>query len=549
MIGVLAWLVWSWAGVARCDPEPGHLYTSLALMDDLFAFDKLVGDLLPLLPEHIPEASRYLESYWSVAADRDKVGGQVTSVALTGNPLHVYSVIKRLSLYWPALNNTLQAYHTQGGACEDRNSECHNWARRGHCLHTRPYMILNCRVSCGTCPSPELGRVVTEALQAGANTVLPTLDDLKGAAFALARLQSVYHIPIGHFMQGRLGDTFSSVRLTVEDCVRVGNATRQQERFSDAWTWFTYCLASAGPHHPSMHAHITALLDEVTRQHDAEWKENHERFFPLPLALSPHQVPWDTTYGRVCRGQRPQAEDGRLQCHVSSRGAPYLLLQPVRYQQVHHHPDIFLFYEVLSDHEIAVIKERASTLLTRSTVSSRTSPYSEERVSHTAWLPNHTHPALLNVARRISYITGLHVHEGAAEESAGEHLQVVNYGIGGHYNMHQDTLFKHFPEGRWNESMSYTLESPPGDRVATWVFYLTTVESGGRTGFERLGASVPAIKGAAAFWYNLKKNGDGDPLTTHGGCPVILGHKWIANKWIREHANFLRRPCSEDPEE
>lgn len=26
-----------------------------------------------------------------------------------------------------------------------------------------------------------------------------------------------------------------------------------------------------------------------------------------------------------------------------------------------------------------------------------------------------------------------------------------------------------------------------------------------------------------------------DPLTLHGGCPVLKGEKWIATKWMRQN--------------
>ena len=31
---------------------------------------------------------------------------------------------------------------------------------------------------------------------------------------------------------------------------------------------------------------------------------------------------------------------------------------------------------------------------------------------------------------------------------------------------------------------------------------------------------------AAAFWYNMKPTGEGDLLSMHAGCPVLLGQKW-----------------------
>ena len=31
-------------------------------------------------------------------------------------------------------------------------------------------------------------------------------------------------------------------------------------------------------------------------------------------------------------------------------------------------------------------------------------------------------------------------------------------------------------------------------------------------------------------------------------CPVLLGNKWVANKWIHEGGQEFRRRCELDPE-
>jgi hypothetical protein len=53
---------------------------------------------------------------------------------------------------------------------------------------------------------------------------------------------------------------------------------------------------------------------------------------------------------------------------------------------------------------------------------------------------------------------------------------------------------------------------------------LSTVEKGGATVFPYLKVYVPAVKGMAAFWYNLRDNGDCDFNTRHAACPVLLGY-------------------------
>ena len=152
---------------------------------------------------------------------------------------------------------------------------------------------------------------------------------------------------------------------------------------------------------------------------------------------------------------------------------------------------------------------------------------------------------------RLNWITKLQttrphdVHREGKEEEY-EHLQVANYGLGGHYQSHQD----HFYVYKDSDFVVYSTDKkrpkyPTGDRLATFMIYLSDVLKGGLTAFPRLGIAVSPQKGSAVFWYNLKKSGGSDMAMLHGGCPVVLGSKWVANKWIREYANMFHSPCGD----
>ena len=57
------------------------------------------------------------------------------------------------------------------------------------------------------------------------------------------------------------------------------------------------------------------------------------------------------------------------------------------------------------------------------------------------------------------------------------------------------------------------------------------------------GRSVFSEKGDGIVWYNLLRNELVDKYTTHSACPVLLGNKWIGNKWISYNAQWNVFPC------
>jgi prolyl 4-hydroxylase len=75
---------------------------------------------------------------------------------------------------------------------------------------------------------------------------------------------------------------------------------------------------------------------------------------------------------------------------------------------------------------------------------------------------------------------------------------------------------------------------------------LEAPEMGGATIFPMIGLRVPPIKNGAIFWYNLNSNEKQYDQTLHSGCPVLLGSKWIANKWIYSRFQTFIKPCKLD---
>lgn len=109
----------------------------------------------------------------------------------------------------------------------------------------------------------------------------------------------------------------------------------------------------------------------------------------------------------------------------------------------------------------------------------------------------------------------------------GEGFQVLHYNVGAEYRAH----FDYFPP---TDSGSAPHLAVAGQRVSTLVMYLNDVDEGGETYFPDVGVAVTPSKGGAAYFRYFNQLGQLDPLTLHGGAPVVKGEKWIMTKWMRE---------------
>uniref|UniRef100_A0A8C4NCW5 Prolyl 4-hydroxylase subunit alpha 2 n=1 Tax=Eptatretus burgeri TaxID=7764 RepID=A0A8C4NCW5_EPTBU len=222
----------------------------------------------------------------------------------------------------------------------------------------------------------------------------------------------------------------------------------------------------------------------------------------------------------LCQGKGPRLRERRLSCHYQVlKGVPFFRF---RAEDEWDAPYVIRYYDVLSDHDTVEMQRLAEPLLQRATVRNTVTGVLETagyRVSKSAWLSEDVGEVVTKLNRRISGLTGLDL-------TFAEMLQVANYGIGGQYEPHFDF-----------------------SRVSFYIFlfclllFLTDVPAGGATVFPDVGATIWPKKGSAVFWYNMLRSGEGDYTTRHAACPVLVGSKWVANKWLHERGQEFRRPC------
>jgi prolyl 4-hydroxylase len=188
-------------------------------------------------------------------------------------------------------------------------------------------------------------------------------------------------------------------------------------------------------------------------------------------------------------------------------------------------PRIIVFGDVLSADECEAMIERSRDRLQPSTtVNPDTGTFDviPNRTSRGIWFQRGEDEFIARLEARFASLMNAPVENG-------EGLQVLHYEIGQEYRPH----FDYFPPGQAGSNVHL---ASGGQRVATLIVYLSDVEAGGQTIFPEIGLSVAPNRGGAVYFHYLNGAGQVDPMTLHGGAPVVSGEKWIMTKWVRERA-------------
>lgn len=145
------------------------------------------------------------------------------------------------------------------------------------------------------------------------------------------------------------------------------------------------------------------------------------------------------------------------------------------------------------------------------------------RTSSNAWCLGDCQqlPGVQTMTQRIESVTSI-------PSKNYEPFQVLEYVDNQFYKMHHDS------EGRDPK--------PPGNRILTFFLYLSDVEEGGETKFNKLGIAVKPKLGRALIWPSVLDQDPGfwDDRMYHEAMPVIKGKKYAANHWI--HLNDYEGP-------
>ncbi|KAM7295152.1 prolyl 4-hydroxylase subunit alpha-1-like [Ixodes scapularis] len=387
--------------------------------------------------------------------------------------------------------------------------------------------------------------------------LLPWDDDFQGLATSLVTLQDIYALDFHELTEGHLHTKIPRNRtipgrlpLNARDCLNISQVALRQGMHDLAVKWAEQAVAKAADEEPpsipkqELDSHYEAV---VTKTHevpvqDCTKQSADSKAQLFQEVLSEDQE--DQNYKRLCRGEvlRSPKMDSQLRCRYYKGQDGSFALQPIKLEEINLKPYVIVMHDVVQDKDIEDLMAFAEPRLERSTTYTGNEMMpSPERTSSTAWLNEDEAPIAVRMNSYLRALLGMGTSDTNEEAEA---YQLANYGTGGHFLPHHDFLQDSLQAD--NSSADYYLQRGAGDRLATLMIYMTDVEEGGATVFPNLGIRLTPKKGDAAFWWNLKASGDGERLTTHAGCPVLYGSKWIANKWFRSYSNVFRLPCSTD---
>ncbi|CAG2236365.1 P4HA [Mytilus edulis] len=321
-----------------------------------------------------------------------------------------------------------------------------------------------------------------KGLQALFNSQLPGHMDVRGILKSVIRLQNTYNVTASEMASGIILGIKVPV-LSAYDCYNIGVFVFMAGHTRIALQWLQTAKEKANnldyKKETTISADLNDLIKEIERQ--------------------------DIRYDGVCKYIE-------LQIY-------FFYKQPIKVEYINKSPMILIVHDIISQKLIKKLtgftnQLKRSTVKNPAAVSEEDkNVHSEIRISSTYYFQNDTtDPDVIKLNDRLERLTGLRTNPHQAD-----HLQVVNYGIGGEFQPHFDWM---------------------NDRKS-----LSDVQVGGSTVFPELGLAVSPVKGLALFSTNLDKDGHGDLSTLHAGCPVFLDRNGLQTN------GYIKRPGHEFPED
>lgn len=287
--------------------------------------------------------------------------------------------------------------------------------------------------------------------------------DLNDAVSGIRRLQDTYQLDVPSFVEGKIGGVQYDAKLSSSDCADIGLilVLTGNSHLSDIWfklaiqkfenhpeneilghtieRCYQFAILSKSVQNDLEAAvsladtllEINSSIQEVIESREDFLKdinEHKKKGIPLEIRAAPIKPPTYLKYEKGCRGEF-EKKLVNLNCFYKFKN-----IIPFKIEKVHSNPEIIVIHDVISDKEINTLKKISKPLLTRATifnVDKRAGMAGNDRTSQYAWFEDKNHRLIRTLNKRIEDMTGLSMR-------FAEKIQVMNYGLGGHYSTHYD---------------------------------------------------------------------------------------------------------------
>nr|XP_039259426.1 prolyl 4-hydroxylase subunit alpha-2-like [Styela clava] len=360
---------------------------------------------------------------------------------------------------------------------------------------------------------------VTKAMK-----VFPKHQDRVAARQALLRLEHTYKLDTRDLADGNIRGKLAGKTLSATDCANIAEAAHAVGRDEQCKKWNAESLSrlyAIGVN--------TKKFSSLFPRKYVNCSSNSDK----PSLTDGTSL----LYRELCNEEIVQKPK---KCYLWTQNKNYwFVFQPVKTEILNYSPRIIRFYDVARDFEIDSVIKISKSILQWGYAGRENIPEDKNinitspRVGHVAWLlENETYKTdngtkddaiVKSLSKRVRTIIGL----GGTKADV---FQVSHYGVGGQFLFHYDNFV------RGSEGEKYD-----GNRIASFLLYLSDIPEGGYTAFKYPKVYAKPIKGSAIFWYNLLPDGEANIYGLHAGCPTLIGSKWIAVKWFHEKENGMSR--------
>ncbi|XP_034668643.1 prolyl 4-hydroxylase subunit alpha-2 [Drosophila subobscura] len=366
--------------------------------------------------------------------------------------------------------------------------------------------------------------------------LMPHAVDMNEALMGMERIERFYDLRAYDMVNGQVAGRHFDTRMNAPECLMLADFMYNRTEYTRAAEWYRLTWNNIKlPLNPVAREFYRPNREEVRKRflisrlqegsidHIKDYLEELEQHPAVPLVyLKPK--PAASVIERGCRGEFPPPP--QLVCRYNHTTTPFLRLAPLKEEEISLDPLIWLYHDVISDSEIAAL---TANLTYEDMTQGYTDNYTtveKERLFHVKVFEGSGEKLDRDLVNRMEDISGL---------NAGDHTHLarMNYGLGSHFPEHGD-----YSDIKANPELV-----EEGDRLVTFLFYMTDVPLGGATIFPKINLTIQPKKGSALFWYNIHNDWEPHLLTRHGVCPMIDGNRWILTKSLMAYDQMFVKLC------